>query len=116
MDVNAKIIKVCNELGIECEQDLYEGKEEKFVTYNYVSEETFEVVDDEVTHDRGVLYIHLFTPKDYNYMSIKHSLRDKLEKEGFVVQGIQSYLEQGTKIRHTIIEVEIVLERGNINE
>ena len=111
MNCNSKIIETLSPLGYPVVQDEYEGKSKKYIVFVYTDEVPALWGDDGVLADTTFLQIQFITPKDYNYFSDKHTIRDLLERAGFLVTSTQSFLGDiynGTdKIRQTIFEVQI---------
>ena len=111
MNCNSKIIETLSSLGYPVVQDEYVGTAKKYIVFIYTDEVPALWGDDGVLADTTFLQIQLITPKDYNYFSDKHTIRDLLEGAGFLVTSTQSFLGDvynGTdKIRQTIFEVQI---------
>lgn len=113
MNVNATIVGMKDELHIPVSADRYSGNEKKYITFAYEDERPEWSGDNTVIEDRAYIYVNLFTPADFNYMSLKHRIRDYLESKGFEVVSISSRLDPigdstGSEyIRHTIFETEI---------
>ena len=65
--------------------------------------------NDEVLADETDLQIQLFSPKEFDYLQTKKIIRNTLEKAGFIVSSIRSFLGDeltGTEnTRQTIFSV-----------
>ena len=65
--------------------------------------------DNEVLADETDLQIQLFSPKEFDYLQTKKIIRNTLEKAGFIVSSIRSFLGDeltGTEnTRQTIFSV-----------
>lgn len=111
MNCNNLIISTLSSLGYPVVQDEYEGTAKKYIVFIYTDEIPALWGDDGVLADTTFLQIQFMTPKDYNYFSDKHTIRDLLEGAGFLVTSTQSFLGDvysGTdKVRQTIFEVQI---------
>ena len=91
-------------------QDEYTGKAEKYIVFIYTDEIPVLWSDNRVDADTVFLQIQLITPKNFNYFTYKHQIRDLLEGAGFLVTSTQSILGDeynGTeKVRQTIFECQ----------
>lgn len=111
MNLNPIFEEMQNVLGYPVEQDVYQGKEEIYAIYIYEDERGGLYGDNRPLIDTAYMRVQLYTPKNYNYMSLKHKTRDYLEKHDFIVTSIRSWLEtkidnKAEKIRCTAIETE----------
>lgn len=116
MDVNAEIQELESITGLPVSPDIYTGKADKYIVYSYTDERPVFWGDDEPEEDQVIIQVSLFTPPKFNYMSLKHQIRDYLETLGGV--DISSWLETFTAknnlevtIRHTVFSVTIAKER-----
>lgn len=110
MDLNEMLIKLLGETGLPVEQDLYEGKEDKYIVFTYEDERPEASGDNRPIADTAYLQIQLITPKDFNYFILKQKIRNLLEGADFSVTSIRSFLGDvyiGTeKQRQTVFQVE----------
>lgn len=116
MNVNKEIIDMLgNATGLPVAQDEYEGKSDKYIIFVYADETPDNYADNQPNCDTVYLQIQLITPKQFNYMNLKHIIRDTLEANNWTVTNISSFLGdafQGTeKIRQTIFETNITRSR-----
>ena len=109
MNLNKILKDIFRETGLPVEQDEYTGKSEKYIIFVYEDERPETHADNEVTSDTAYMQIQMITPKNFNYFDLKKKIRDLLERAGFFVTSIRSFLgdaRQGTeKIRQTVFEV-----------
>ena len=117
MDVNAEIQALETITGLPVSPDIYTGDADKYIVYNYTDERPVLWGDDEPLEDQAIIQVNLFTPPKFNYMSLKHQIRDYLESLG-ETDDINSWLETFTAknnlevtIRHTTFSVIITKER-----
>ena len=117
MNVNQEILELETITGLPVSQDIYTGTGEKYITFTYNTENPVFWGDDEVMEDETVLQVNLYTPVGFNYMGLKHTIRDYLETIG-IVNSIGSWLDTFTvknnlekTIRHTNFVVTITKER-----
>lgn len=117
MNVNKEIqeLEIITELPVS--PDMYSGEEEKYITYEYTDERPVFWGDDTTMYDQATVRVNLYTPPKFNYMELKHKIRDYLETLG-VVEDISSWLENFTTknnlektIRHTSFNLIITKER-----
>ena len=116
MDLNKKIKKILGEgTELPIEQDEYTGQENKYIIFTYSDERPVMHGDDRPIADEVYLNIQLITPKDFNYMELKHTIRNLLESAEFIVTSISSNLVDvyiGTeKLRQTVFEVKYMESR-----
>lgn len=117
MDVNKDIQALESITGLPVSPDIYIGNADKYIVYTYTDERPVFWGDDEVLADSVIIQVNLFTPPKFNYMELKHQIRDYLEKLG-EINEIDSWLETftaknnlETTTRHTTFSVTITKER-----
>ena len=112
MNVNSLILGLKTETKLPVVPDIYEGKSDKYITFTYNDERPVFFGDNKVLNDTAYISVNLFTPKDYNYMTLKKVIKDYLESVG-IVTNCDSYVytENQIPIRQTIFNVEITKER-----
>ena len=110
MDLNEILINLLGGTGLPVEQDLYKGKEDKYIVFTYEDESPEEHGDNRPIADTAYLQIQLITPNNFNYFNLKKKIRKLLEDADFSVTSIRSFLGDvyvGTeKIRQTVFQVE----------
>lgn len=116
MNINNHIINILhNATGLSVSPDFYEGKDTKYILFTYLDEQPNSFGDNRPIGDTAYLQIQLITPKSYNYMTLKHQIRDALEQNDYSVTSIRSFLGdaiQGTEnIRQTIFEANYTVGR-----
>jgi len=116
MNINSKLINILKTAtSLPVAQDMYDGTEDKFITFTYQAERPEAFGDNKPIADTVYLQIQLWTPKKYNYLTMKDTIRDALENNDFIVTSMRSFLGDainGTeKIRDTIIEAEYTASR-----
>lgn len=116
MNINNHLITILNNAtGLKVSPDEYDGKDEKYIIFTYTDERPVSYGDNAPIGDIAYLQIQLVTPKKFNYMGLKHIIRDTLEENDFCVTSIRSMLGdsiQGTEhIRQTIFEVNYTVGR-----
>lgn len=109
MNVNKTLLGLKDATGFPVVPDLYEGKEDKYITFTYEDERSALYADGEEIHTEVTVEVNLFTPKDYNYFKTKDAIKKYLVDNGFQVENIQSWLateEKGTtRYRQTTFSV-----------
>ncbi|MBE5830810.1 MAG: hypothetical protein E7306_03615 [Butyrivibrio sp.] len=113
MNANTLIQALGPMLNVPVSPDLYEGKKEIYITYSYNDESPSLYGDDRPLEDTAIIQVNLYTPKDYNYMTLKHEIRNYLETLGELT-STRSWLETYTSKtnlevtkRHTAFVVNI---------
>ena len=117
MNANKDIQALETLTGLPVSPDEYTGTEQKYIVYAYNMENPVFWGDDMVLADEAIIQVNLYTPVGFNYMALKHQIRDYLETLG-EVGSIQSWIDTYTsknnteqKIRHTVFTVTITKER-----
>ena len=117
MNVNTEIQELQSVTGLEVSPDIYSGKKDKFITYTYTDERPVFWGDDVILADQVTVQVNLYTPPKFDYMELKHQIRDYLESIG-IVNETESWLETFTAksnletvIRRTTFNVTITKER-----
>ena len=117
MNVNPDIQKLKDITGLPVSPDIYSYDGSKYITYEYTDEHPVFWGDDETLYDEASIRVSLYTPPKFNYMDLKHQIRDYLETLGEVTD-ISSWIETYTAknnteqmIRRTTVDVTITKER-----
>jgi hypothetical protein len=109
MNLNPILQSIAGGMGYPAAQDIYEGKERKYIIYTYEDERASYHGDDGWEETTVSMQVQLITPKDYNYFADKAALKRLLENNGFSVEYIQSFLTDtltGTdRVRQTVFSV-----------
>lgn len=111
MNLNPIFEAIPEKLGYPVEQDMYQGNEKVYAIYCYTDEKGAVFGNNKPLIDKVYMRLQLYTPKNYNYMSLKHKTRDYLESQGFSITSITTWLEaaldnEAEKIRCTAMSME----------
>lgn len=111
MNLNPIFEAMPQKLGYPVEQDMYQGDEKIYAVYCYTDERGEVYGNNKPLIDKVYMRLQLYTPQNYNYMSLKHKTRDYLESQGFRLTSIRTWLEDGLdneaeKIRCTAVDME----------
>lgn len=111
MNVNSMIMTLKDVVHCPVAPDLYEGKEEKYITFTYEDERSALDADDEEQETVAYLQITLYTPPLQEYMEDKKKIKTELKRLGFCVESIQSWVDSYApeKKRHTVFNVNITM-------
>ena len=111
MNVNSMIMTLKDVVHCPVAPDLYEGKEEKYITFTYEDERSALDADNEEQQTVAYLQITLYTPPLQEYMEDKKEIKAELKKLGFCVKSIQSWVDSQApeKKRHTVFNVNITM-------
>lgn len=93
MNLNHVIERLASVAGCPVSPDVYSGREERYITYTYEDERPDLQGDNLTLSDTAYIQVNYFVPKEYDYMADKHKIRDYLEKNGFKVTSIRSWVE-----------------------
>lgn len=112
MNVNPLILQLKELTGLDVVPDYYEGKADKWITFTYEDERPVQKGDNAVTWDIAYMQVSLFTPKKYNHMTLKETIKTYLESIG-VVTNVTSWMDKDneTIIRQTTFNCQIEKER-----
>lgn len=108
MNINSRVINALIPTGLPIEQDIYEGAETKWITFNYAFEDPEIMADNKVLAEHTEIQVHLFVPKSFNYFTTKADMKLRLETVGFSVSSIKTTYEAETKRRHILFECSIL--------
>ncbi len=111
MNVNSRIMTLKNVINCPVVPDLYEGQEEKYITFTYEDERSALDADNEEQQTVAYLQITLYTPPLQEYMEDKKKIKAELKKLGFCVESIQSWVDSQApeKKRHTVFNANITM-------
>ena len=112
MNVNPLIMKLKELTGLDVVPDFYEGTADKWITFTYEDERPAQKGDNIVTWDIAYMQVSLFTPKNFNHMTLKQTIKTYLESIG-AVTNVTSWIDKNneTIIRQTTFNVQITKER-----
>lgn len=107
--INALLMELENAVGVPVAPDLYSGKAKKFIVFTFADERAAMYADDDEEYITTSIKLSLYTPSDYNYLSLKAQIKKALKTRGFCIENIESYLESeltGSKYtRHTVFNI-----------
>ena len=112
MNINSLMMELKSLTKLPVVPDLYEGSGDKWITFTYQDERPEYFGDNDILADVAYISVNLFTPANYNYMSLKEDIKTYLESIG-VLTNCESYVytENQIPIRQTMFEVQIPKER-----
>ena len=84
----------------------YEGKETKYITYNYAADNGRDFGDDGPGCNEVSVQIHFFMPLKENFQKEKTRIRQLLFFQGFTWPEVMVLEENDTKTRHIIFECD----------
>lgn len=96
----------------EVSQDIYIGKEEKYITFNYEDERVVQSGDDMPDIEGVWMQVHYFSPLklstgDLTINQIKKQIRSALFNAGFSYAQITSLFDAETKKNHIVFSCSI---------
>ena len=93
MNINPMMKAVGEAVGYPCKQDIYEGKEEKFIVFSYEDERASYYGDNDEEEITVKIQVQFITPKKYNYFADKSLIKQALKEQGFTVEHIETWLD-----------------------
>lgn len=103
MSVDAKIKAALDAFGDPVENALYQGKSERYYVFNY-STLGAGYADDEPTHERYLIQVHLFAPLSENITQRVRETKKALNDAGFTWPSTQNASDE--EARHVVFECE----------
>lgn len=113
MTINQKIINALKPYGMPVVPDHYSGKEKRYIEFNLYDDKGEVFADEEPEFDVVLVQVHLFLPREEDYLKIKKQIRRSLQEAGFCYADITEIVEpEATNeypygIRHLTFETEI---------
>lgn len=115
MDLNEIIAGIGEEVGCEVEENVYTGDGKRYATFTYEDERPEIAGDNLPVADTAYIQISYFAPKDYSYKADKRKIRDYLERNGFIVTAMRSWVESAVSgyqdTRRVLFETQITQKR-----
>ena len=107
MSVNSRIIKALKPFGYPVNLDFYNGKEERYFSFNYADDRATSYADNEPVEAKAWVQIHLFLPAKENYLTLKKQVRKALFRADFSYPSVEMDVEDEIEpVRHLIFECE----------
>lgn len=112
MNVNNILMGLKDVTGLPVAPDVYTGTAKKWITFTYEDERPAISADDEVKGDTAYIQVQLYTPVEFDYLTLKAQIKEYLESiEDAVVPSVRSfvtiYTSSEKKVRQTVFSVEI---------
>lgn len=111
MNVNPLLMNLKDIVGCPVVQDLYQGKEPRWLVFTYADERGELYADGVEVYTTATLTLSYYTPVSYNYFADKKKIKKALLDMGFNVEDIYTRVdgnEEGTEyIRHTVFDINI---------
>lgn len=113
MTVNRKIIEALKPYGMPVVADHYSGKEKRYIEFNLYDDTGTVFADGEPETDIVTVQVHLFLPREEDYLQLKKKIRRSLCEAGFCYADITELTESEATdqyprgIRHITFETEI---------
>lgn len=91
------------------EADTYEGGEAVYITFGYTSIPA-DFGDDEPTHERFLVHVHLFAPTGYNTLAQRRGIKKALAAAGATWPSCENASDKDGQ--HHIFECELAAAAG----
>ena len=101
MNVNAKVINALTSLNLPVHANVYNGKADEYITFNYADERPVLRADDIDILDETTIQVHYFTKKDPS--TNKKEIRRLLREAGFTIQSTSEFYESDTDYFHIVV-------------
>lgn len=109
MTVEARLKKLLMQFGDPVENAEYNGKSERYYTFN-ISTHGTNYADDMPQEEIVMVQIHFFAPRNYNYVSRIRDTKVALANEGFLWPEMTDASD--SEGRHVILETSYVQGGG----
>lgn len=114
VNVNKTLMELKDGTGYPVSPDLYTGTADKFIVFTYEDERGTLYGDDDEEYITAKINVAFYCPQNFNYMVDKAKIKRLLRSKGFIVESIESYLENGLigteYIRHTAFHCSITIK------
>lgn len=113
MTINQKIINALKPYGMPVIPEHYSGKEKRYIEFNLYDDTGKVFADEEPEFDVVLVQVHLFLPREEDYLKLKNQIRRSLCEAGFCYADITQIVEPEPTneypygIRHLTFETEI---------
>lgn len=102
MNINATVINALTSvLGVPPSANVYNGKADEYITFNYADERPALRADDTDILDETTIQVHYFTRTDPSIN--KKAIRRLLREAGFTIQSTQELYESDTGYFHVVV-------------
>lgn len=105
MSTFEKIVQAIEKFHYPYAPDVYTGGDERYFTYNYVTDKGAIWGDNGAEAVTADIQLHFFLPAADNFIKIKKEIRNALTEAGFTFPEITVLKEEDT--RHIVFECEI---------
>lgn len=112
MTVNKAIIHALKDFGIPCRPEPYRGNEDRFFTFNIVSDNGVDYGDNTPQFHKQIVYLHYWLPINHNYLEEKEEIRRRLTDAGFSYPSIplDAAVPDKEGYRHLVFQTEYIQE------
>lgn len=104
MTVDERVRNALIGFGDPVENEIYQGKAERYYTFNYMSFGA-DFADDAPQHERYLVQVHFFAPLGENISARKKATKQALFAAGSTWPEVQSLTNENA--RHVVFECEI---------
>ena len=105
MNVNEKLISMFSILKIPVKADVYRGKAEEYIVFNYADERPALFADDLDITNETTVQVHLYTKN--NPQTLKKKIRRLLRLGGFTILSTNQFYEDDTGYNHVVVTASI---------
>lgn len=102
MSINAEVKNLITPLGYPCEFMNYDGTKDSYFVFNFTNESPSFFGDDAPLSERYEMQLHFFSPKSFNHLSLKQSVKSILFQNGWSYPQTYTRYEEDTKKNHVV--------------
>jgi hypothetical protein len=93
MNLNSELLALSTILNCPVKQDVYKGKENRFVVFTYENEEPELCGDNDVLIEKGSIQLSYYVPESYNYFNDKATIKSYLRGLDYYIESVQTFMD-----------------------
>ncbi len=107
MTAYQSIVQAIKDFGYPYEPEVYQGKAERYFTYNYADDRGDLFSDDAPETTVASVQVHFVLPAGDPFAAIKKRIREALLRQGFTYPEVTNNVDAENNIRQLVFECEI---------
>ena len=105
--VNAIIVRALSSFSLPVAENLYEGKNAEYFTYNFADDRGADFGDNAPQADIAYMQVHYICPLHQSYAEMKKRIRQALVDAGATWPEVTDASDMAERLRHLVFEFEI---------
>lgn len=105
--VNEIIVSALRPFGLPIAENLYEGKEKEYFTYNFADDRGADFGDNKPNADVAYMQVHYICPLKKSYADMRRQIRQALTDAGATWAQVTDLSDLSERLRHLVFEFEI---------